>query len=259
MRLFDMSKSRRFWEPPSQHSPTACLGSGLLPQDAQPCLTELRRQRGRPALVAFIGDSRARILFVKFRESLGLPVLPDILHGHFQMKHNATFPHRGRQVPCPASVPMSFYHLLLSKTKPKKFVCYMEALNDLVRAISYWAPFVNVGYPERLAAMEEDCRSGLDCPDLVVMTLGMWYSKFTGACPLQMSAIDCQLHFRNELNKVVPVLQRLSKRTQVVYRIDGPDFREIKFNKSRSNDVLVAVNAVAVETFRRKVRMNIVL
>ena len=154
-------------------SPTTCLGSGLPPTHSIPCLTRLRQRLGRPAHVMFIGDSRARILFMKVRETLKLLWRRHILHDAYHTPKNATFVEHGRRMRCPSSTPM--FH----KTKFLKSVCYLEVLSDLVRANFYWAPYVSVGYADRLKAVDEDCRNGLACPDLIIMTLGMWYAKMT--------------------------------------------------------------------------------
>ena len=251
LRMFALGKSQMFWEQPSPDSPASCLGSGLPPKHSTPCLTSLRRRRGRPASVMLIGDSRARIIFVKLHDTLELVWRQDILDGPFQLQHNATFWERGQQVRCPTSVPLRFFF----QTAIERYVCHLEAQNDLVHATFHWTPFVSAGYAERLAVVEEDCRSGLACPDLVVMTLGMWYSKKTAACKNQAQA-ECLLYFRDELEKLVAVLQRLSKRTQIVYRIDGPDFLDGGGVKSPSNDAILTTTAVTTETLRQKVRTS---
>ena len=243
-RLFRLAESRMFWERASRDSPTACLGTGLPPKHAVPCLTRLRRRRGRPAFVMFIGDSRARIIFMKLRESLKLLWRRYVLHDAYQTSRNATFLERGVRRPCQHSTPM--FH----GTRYLRWVCFLEVLSDLVRATFYWAPYVSVGYVERLQAVEEDCRNGLACPDLIVMTLGMWYAKMA-IDRSQLARPERSLFFRDELEKLVPVLRNLSTHSQLVYRVDGPDFMDGYGNKSTLNGAILAINAVATETLRK--------
>ena len=233
-----------FWERPSSASPTACLGSGLPPKQSTPCLTELRRRLGRPAHVVFIGDSRARILFMEVRESLKLLWRRHILHDDFHTEANATFVERSRRLRCPHSTVM--FH----GTKFLKSVCYLEVLSDVMRASFYWAPYVAVGYADRLAVVDEDCRNGLACPDLIVMTLGMWYAKWSIG-KRKVPKPDRVYHFQDELKTLVPVLRNLSYHTQLVYRLDGPDFMEGYGNKSTFNGAVLSNNAAAMETLQR--------
>ena len=192
----------------------------------------------------FIGDSRARILFMKVRETLKLLWRRHILHDAYHTPKNATFVEHGRRKRCPSSTPM--FH----KTKFLKSVCYLEVLSDLVRANFYWAPYVSVGYADRLKAVDEDCRNGLACPDLIIMTLGMWYAKMTVDGP-KLARPERPLQFTDELKKVVPVMRNLTAHTQLVYRIDGPDFMDGYGNKSTVNGVILAINAAATEILQK--------
>ncbi|XP_043236718.1 uncharacterized protein LOC122389092 [Amphibalanus amphitrite] len=243
-RLFRLSQSRMYWENPSQDSPTSCLGSGLPPKQSIPCLTRLRERRGRPAYVMFIGDSRARIIFMKIRETLKLLWRRYILHDTYQSSKNATFWERGRRLRCPHATPM--FH----GTKYLRWVCHLEVLSDLVRASFFWAPYVGAGYAERLAVVEEDCRSGRPCPDLIVMTLGMWYAKMAIDRP-HLTRPERPLHFQADLESLVPVLRNLSIHSQLVYRVDGPDFMDGYGNKSVVNGAILTINAMATETLRK--------
>ncbi|KAF0310366.1 hypothetical protein FJT64_001995 [Amphibalanus amphitrite] len=86
------------------------------------------------------------------------------------------------------------------------------------------------------------------------MTLGLWYAKKT-IMP-SLGEAGCALLLRDQLESLVPVLQRLSQWTQVVYRVDGPDFQDIELGlKSPFNDALLAVTATVTETLRRRLRV----
>ncbi|XP_043202373.1 uncharacterized protein LOC122370651 isoform X2 [Amphibalanus amphitrite] len=242
LRLFSLSESRMFWEEPSQDWPGSCRGSGLPASESTTCLTKLRERRGRPSLVMFIGDSRARIIFMKLYDTLEHLNKRDIVQDDFKEKPNATFLDHGKRVRC----------LHVFRNRLSRFSCYMEASSDLVHATFHWTPFLSAGYAERLAVVERDCREGTACPDLIVLTLGMWYAKKTSGCQ-RLGTMGCPLQLRDELDRLVPVLQTLSQRIQVVYRIDGPDFLDGEGVKSSFNDDILAVTAIVTETLRRKV------
>ncbi|XP_037074711.1 uncharacterized protein LOC119095955 [Pollicipes pollicipes] len=77
------------------------------------------------------------------------------------------------------------------------------------------------------------------------MTAGLWYAKPPGHMgdPLR----ERVMKFRMEWLELMPTLQTLAAHTQIVYKLDGPEFLEGRGRRSKIGPVILALNALGLE------------
>ena len=220
-RLSRLSESRLHWEAPSEW-PSGCR-SGVLPQDAvSGCLRRRLARTGRRTLLTFMGDSRARIHFEMLRDELGLQQqgrpLAEVFSSQFEASPNVTFETLGGLEPRYLCAGGRLVHYF-PETRVQMVACNIVATGPLLEAKFFWHEHMYADYQARLVELAAACESGGACPDLVVLTAGMWYAKFSvnKDVPLQ----ERVLKFRRDAAAMAEGLRSLVRYSTVVYRLAG--------------------------------------
>ena len=244
-RLFRLSELRFHWESPVEW-PAGCRSGTLGPKAVGRCLERRLARTGRRTSLVFVGDSRARIHFQKLQGELGLQPhgrpLAELFPSLFA--NNVTVKTHGNTNLCIGSTLMSFNPM----TRVQRVACDLEATGPLLDAKFFWHTHMDGGYLARLEELTESCRSGGGCPDLVVLTDGMWYARIISQkVPLH----ERLLRFRRDVSGLSDGLRSLAQYTTVLYRLDGPELTESSGERSRVGGVLSAINAAAWEAVSR--------
>ena len=125
-----------------------------------------------------------------------------------------------------------------------RLACDQSASNHLLRAQFFWHTHVNAGLLTRLSELAAACERGHDCPDVVVLTTGMWYAKSLLERAGRVSLPQRVLELRRDAVTLAERLRPLAARTQLVYRPDPPEMTENFGQRSRIGGVLAAINAL---------------
>ena len=194
---------------------------------------------GQPASrLVFIGDSRIRNIFQRVLHRLDLPVtnrsepIPVGHDPHFVRLNMTVAPPHCQEV----------YKLTIrpagEQTSRRMFFCSSSGGGDWLRLEQRWRPYLSRSYLAEVSELAAGCEARpARCPRLVVFGSGLWYAlrfSLTESAP----AADWACRYRQQLDALLPSLRRLAAATQVLWKLDEPQFREE--TQGTKSDILMA-------------------
>ncbi|KAF0314751.1 hypothetical protein FJT64_000021 [Amphibalanus amphitrite] len=205
----------------------AAAGRCLRPEPLAGRLLRAGRALGRPPSVTFVGDSRARELFVRAVHASGRP-------------QAALPPRRPEPDTClePSSSP---------EYQCQHGMCSQRVAGSVLTSRLEWRPQMNEYMAAVLDGVAADCgsRRREDCPDTVVVNSGLWYSfrveVYSGNRRERLVAL-----FRAGLLRLLPSLQRLARSTHTVWKLEEAMFSEFVKDKYYPENAKTEINGLII-------------
>ena len=223
-RVLRLSTFRHRWEEPRAAAVASCTGRLLSGHQVRRCVEP---PPGQPApRVVFVGDSRLRNIFERALHRLGLPLanrsepIPLSHDPYFSSQNMTAAPADCQEV---FKVPMSPGP---GQPPQKLFFCSRAGGGRWLWLEHRWRVYLSRSYLATVSELADECdRRPARCPRLVVLDSGLWYARrfaLTESAP----AADWAARYRRDLAALLPSLRRLAAATQVLWKIDEPQFRE---------------------------------
>ncbi|XP_043209949.1 uncharacterized protein LOC122374937 [Amphibalanus amphitrite] len=177
------------------------------PQQTQDCLRQTRTVTGRARRLAIVGDSRGRAIYANMLN------VTDPMQPVWQRPENIT-----------GEVNAVNFTLFSPGLEPQTFcskgLCSSNATNEFVEFQYHWRPFADRHLVETLQTLAVECATERrKCPDMVLLNNGIWYS---GRVPYMFQFHQCEQFtmFRRGLQRLVPPLIQLARRTLTVWKLE---------------------------------------
>ena len=219
--------------------PGGCLVRPLQPSAVSDRLRQRAAATGRPTQLAFIGDSRGRIIYSRIIERLGLEI-----YRRSSDQPLPGAPAASNLTGAPANCTEAFPQLLSSEKRldaplTRRLPCSRRAGDQSLQMHFWYRPYTTRSFDTRAATIIELCSSQPEtCPALVILNAGAWYAR-RFSLTLRATAADWVLHFRRDLAGRRATLRRLAAATNVVWKLEDPIFmREVEGTRP---DVMTSV------------------